>query len=157
MQSQTEPDGQVGPDPESVVDLDHGLSDARACVAAAGSLLELSPAHAEYARRLQTIVQREAPLAQVLEWDRTKMPPLAVLRALVDEGIFVSGVPIPAVALAGGFADDLVRCGVVSSDVKQRLESPLAGQQQAQQAFLKQLGHDGHARAMGVAAAETPG
>ena len=155
MQSQTQPESQAGPDPESVVNLDYGLSDARACVPAAGSLLELSPAHAEYARRLKAIVQREAPLEQVLEWDRTKMPPLPVLRAMVDEGIFVSGVPIPEVALAGGFADDLIRSGVISSDIKQRLESPPTSRQQAQQEFLKQLGRDGHARAMGVAAQET--
>ena len=155
MQSQTEADSQVLPDPESVVDLDYDLCDARARVPAAGSLLELSPAHAEYAHRLRTIIRREAPLEQVLEWDRTKMPPLPVLRAMVDEGIFVSGVPIPEVALAGGFADDLVRSGVISSDIKQRLESPPTSRQQSQQEFLKQLGRDGHARAMGVAAQET--
>jgi alkylation response protein AidB-like acyl-CoA dehydrogenase len=152
MHPQTEPASQVHDDPESVVNLDYGQSDARALVPPTGSLLDLSPAHAEYAHRLAAIVQREAPLAQVLEWDHTKMPPLPVLGAMVDEGIFVSGVPIPDVALAGEFAADLVRSGVISRDIKQRLESPPTSRQQSQQEFLKALGRDGHARAMGVAA-----
>src|SRR5690242_11763269 len=108
MHSQAEPASQIHDDPESVVNLDYSLSAARACIAATGSSLDLSPAHAEYARRLQAIVEREAPLEQVLEWDRAKMPPLPVLKAMVDEGIFVSGVPIPDVALSREFAADLV-------------------------------------------------
>ena len=155
MPSLARPEDQIDDDPASVVTLDYGVSDARAAVPPAGSLLDLSPAHAEYARRLQAIVQREAPLEQVLEWDRTKMPPLPVLRAMVDEGIFVSGVPIPEISLAGGFADDLVRGGVISPDIKERLESPPTIRQQSQQDFLRQLGQEGHARAMGVAAQET--
>ena len=154
MPSQTEPETAIDADPASVVNLDYGVSDARAPIPTAVSLLDLSPAHAEYCGRLQAIVQREAPLERVLEWDRDKMPPLPVLRAMVDEGIFVSGVPIPKVALAGGFTDELVRCSVISPDIKQRLESPRS-RQQSQREFLRQLGQDGHARAMGVAAQET--
>src|SRR4051812_24802275 len=108
MQPQAESKGELPDDPDSVVNLDYGLSDARVGPAA-GSLLDLSPAHAEYARRLAAIVQREAPLERVLEWDRTKMPPLPVLRAMVEEGIFVSGVPVPDASLAGEFAADLLR------------------------------------------------
>jgi alkylation response protein AidB-like acyl-CoA dehydrogenase len=146
---------QIQSDPESVVNVEYGLSDARARVPAAGSLLDLSPAHAEYARRLQAIVEREAPLQQVLTWDRTKMPPLPVLRAMVEDGIFVSGVPIPDVALAGSFADELVCCGVISPDIRQLVTNPPTGRQESQQEFLSRLGRDGHARAMGVAAQET--
>src|SRR4051812_25075916 len=99
MHSQPEAKGEIHDDPESVVNLDYSLSDVRAGLPAADSLLDLAPAHAEYARRLQAIVLREAPVERVLEWDRAKMPPLPVLRAMVDEGIYVSGVPIPDMAL----------------------------------------------------------
>src|SRR4051794_6909644 len=95
-----EPRHQVDDDPESAVSVDYGGSDARARLAASASLLELSPAHSEYARRLEAIVTREAPLEHVLGWDRAKMPPLPVLRSMVNEGIFVSGVPIPDAVLA---------------------------------------------------------
>src|SRR5689334_22556808 len=100
MQSPTESESQIHNDPASAVNVDYGVSDARARLPATASLLELSPAHAEYARRLEAIVTRTAPRTQVLDWDRTKMPPLPVLRAMVDEGIFVSGVPIPDAVLA---------------------------------------------------------
>lgn len=152
MHSQTEPQDEIRNDPESVVNLEYSLSDARASLAATGSLLDLGPAHAEYARRLETIIQREAPLERVLEWDRTKMPPLPVLRAMVDEGIYVSGVPLPDIAIASEFAAELVRSGLVSPDVKQHLESPPTPEQRSQQEFLKQIGREGHARAMGIAA-----
>ncbi len=154
MQSQTEPKGEIPDDPESVVNLDYGLSDARASLAT-GSLLDLSLVHAEYARRLEAIVLREAPLEQVLEWDRTKMPPLRVMQGMVAEGIYVSGVPLPDVALASEFAAELVRSGVVSADIKKQLESPLTSQQQTQQEFLQRVGREGHARAMGIAAQAT--
>jgi alkylation response protein AidB-like acyl-CoA dehydrogenase len=155
MSSQTEAEKLAHDDPESVVNLDYGLSDARARTPPAGSLLELSPAQAEYAHRLELLVARTAPLEQVLDWDRTKMPPLPVLRAMVEEGIFVSGVPIPDAGLAGGFADELVRSGVISPDIKRQFASPPTIRQQSQQDFLQQLGQDGHARAMGVAAQAT--
>jgi alkylation response protein AidB-like acyl-CoA dehydrogenase len=149
MNSQAE----VDKDTESVVSLDYGLSDARAH--AAGSLLDLAPSHAECARRLEAILAREAPLEQVLEWDRAKMPPLPVLKAMVEEGIFVSGVPIPDVASAAPLAEELVRSGVISAETKARLECPLSPRQLEQQEFLRRLGRDGHARAMGIAAQAT--
>jgi alkylation response protein AidB-like acyl-CoA dehydrogenase len=155
MPSQTQPENLVADDPASVVNLDYGVSDARAPVSPAGSLLDLSPAHVDYCRQLQAIVQREAPLERVLEWDRAKMPPLPVLRAMVEEGIFVSGVPIPDAGLTGGFADELIRSGVISPDIKRHLATPPTIRQQSQQDFLQQLGQEGHARAMGVAAQET--
>jgi alkylation response protein AidB-like acyl-CoA dehydrogenase len=155
MHSQTETKGEIPDDPESVVNLEYGISDARTNLSAAGSLLDLSPVHAEYARRLQAIVLREAPLEHVLEWDRTKMPPLPVMQALVDEGIYVSGVPLPDVGLASEFAAEMVRSGVISQDIMQRLESRPTSQQQSQQEFLKRLGREGHACAMGIAAQAT--
>lgn len=155
MTSQVEQDCQEHNDTESVATVDYGLSDARAYAACAGSLLDLAPAHAECARRLEAILQREAPLEQVLAWDRAKMPPLSVLRAMVEEGIFVSGVPIPDVSLAADFAGDLVRSGVVPAELKSHLESPPTPRQLEQQDFLRQLGRDGHARAMGIAAQGT--
>lgn len=155
MKSPTESDSQAHEDAESVVNLDYGLSDARAHVASAGSLLDLAAAHETCARRLEAILKREAPLEQVLEWDRTKMPPLPVLKAMVEEGIFVSGVPIPESALADGMADDLLRSGVISAETKERLDHPPSTLQLAQEEFLRQLGRDGHARAMGMAAQMT--
>src|SRR5262245_40418677 len=155
MDSPMEPEGHVYDDAESVVNVDYGLSDARAPIPVAGSLLEPSSAHAEYSRQLEAIVSRTAPLDQVLEWDRTKMPPLPVLRAMVDEGVFVSGVPIPDVALAHRFSEELVRSKVIAPEIKQRLESPPTSREHSQHEFLKKLGRDGHARAMGVAAQQT--
>jgi alkylation response protein AidB-like acyl-CoA dehydrogenase len=155
MNSQPDQHSQHPSDPDSVVNPDYGLSDARALGTAAGSLLDLSDAHAEYARQLEAIVQREAPVEQVLEWDRTKMPPLPVLTAMVEEGIFVSGVPIPDIALAEKLAAELVRCAVISEETKERLTAPPSSRQLAQQEFLRRLGRDGHARAMGVAAQAT--
>src|SRR5262245_34268898 len=155
MDSPMEPEGHVYDDAESVVNVDYGLSDARAPIPVAGSLLEPSSAHAEYSRQLEAIVSRTAPLDQVLEWDRTKMPPLPVLRAMVDEGVFVSGVPIPDVALAHRFSEELVRSKVIAPEIKQRLESPPTSREHSQHEFLKKLGRDGHARAMAVAAQET--
>src|SRR5262245_32055789 len=81
-------------DSESVDNQDYAHCDARANVTGIGSVLDLTPAHAEYVHKLKSIIEREAPLEQVLNWDRTKTPPLPVLRAMVDEGCFVSGVPI---------------------------------------------------------------
>src|SRR3954468_17926092 len=100
MQPQTQTEGPIRDAPESVVNLGYCVSDARAPAPPSGSLLALSARQAEYACRLEAIITREAPLERVLEWDRTKTPPLPVLRAMVEEGIFVSGVPIPDVALA---------------------------------------------------------
>jgi alkylation response protein AidB-like acyl-CoA dehydrogenase len=154
MQPQAKPKGELPDDPESVVNLDYGLSDARASLAT-GSLLDLSPAHAEYARRLEAIVLREAPLEKVLEWDRTKMPPLPVLRAMVEDGIFVSGVPVPDASLASEFAADLIRSGVITPETKERLARRPTSQEQSQQEFLKRLGREGHARAMAIAAQAT--
>jgi alkylation response protein AidB-like acyl-CoA dehydrogenase len=155
MLAQPETETPIENDPESVVNLDYAVSDARASFPTAGSLLDLSPAHAEYARRLAAIVEREAPLERGLEWDRAKMPPLPVLRAMVDEGIFVSGVPIPDLSHARPFADELVRSGVIDTNLLARLEHPSASKRQAQEAFLQQLGGEGHARAMGIAAQAT--
>ena len=74
------------------------------------------------------------------------MPPLRVLHAMVREGIFVSGVPIPDRSHAASVADELVRSGVISAEIAQQLASPPTGQSQAQQDFLQRLGRDGHAR-----------
>lgn len=155
MPSQTDSEREIQDDPESVVNWEYSLSDARASLPPAGSLLDLSPTHAEYERRLQTIVLREAPLERVLEWDRTKMPPLPVMRGMVDEGIYVSGVPLPDVELASEFAAEMVRCGVISPHTKQQLTGRPTTQEQSQQEFLKRLGREGHARAMGIAAQTT--
>jgi alkylation response protein AidB-like acyl-CoA dehydrogenase len=152
MQQQPESESQVHNDPDSAVSVDYGLSDARACIPGTASLLELSPAHSEYARRLEAIITREAPLQQVLEWDRSKMPPLPVLKAMVEEGVFVSGVPIPELALADEFAGELARSAVIQPEVAQRLNSLVSTNDRSQHEFLKALGRDGHARAMGVAA-----
>ena len=100
MNSPTTLPSETQKDSESVVEVDYRDLDARAKPTGGSSLLDQTPSHAEYARQLEAIVKREAPLAQVLEWDRTKMPPLPVLRAMVQEGIFVSGVPIPEVSFA---------------------------------------------------------
>ena len=155
MNSPATLDGQGQQDAESVVELDYLVLDARAHVPSSGSLLDLAPSHAEYARLLEAIVRHEAPLAQVLEWDRTKMPPLPVLKAMVQEGVFVSGVPIPDCSHAAPLAEELARAGLITAEIKGQLNAPLSDKRTRQQAFLRQLGRDGHARAMGIAAQAT--
>ncbi len=155
MNSPTTLPSEAQKDSESVVELDYRDLDARAKPTGGGSLLDLTPSHAQYAQQLEAIVKREAPLAQVLEWDRTKMPPLPVLKAMVQEGIFVSGVPIPDGSLAAPLVEELVRAGLITTEIKNQLNAPLTDKRAKQQAFLKQIGQDGHARAMGIAAQST--
>lgn len=153
MNSPAAPASHAKLDADSVAELDYRSSDARALVGE--SLLALSASHAEYARQLEAILKKEAPLAQVLAWDRRKTPPLPVLKAMVEAGIFVSGVPIPDAKLGVPLAKDLVACGLIASEIVAQLESPLSRQHLSRREFLKQLGKEGHARAMGLAAQST--
>jgi alkylation response protein AidB-like acyl-CoA dehydrogenase len=139
-------------DTESVATTDYRSSAARAQCAADQSLCDLSASHAAYQTVVENIMRREAPLEQVLQWDREKKPPLAVLTAMVNEGVFVSGVPIPSYELAAPQADALLQAGLITRETKELLARPTTQSDLQKQQFLSDVGRDGHARAMGIAA-----
>lgn len=149
------PENHVKLQEDSVVDFDYRRLDARSETPNGESILKLAVSHAIYAQKLETILKKWGPLERVLEWDRAKMPPLPVLKAMVEEGIFVSGVPIPDGELAAPLLNELVRTEIVSSRLQDDFTGKLSTNLPAQRDFLKQVGRDGHARAMGLAAQAT--
>lgn len=116
------------------------------------SALRLSPALQEYSDRVKALLEQEAPLEKVLRWDREKMPPLAVLRAMVQEGLFVSGVPIPEYQEGIELGRVLHEEGLVPEETIKYLEREPSKNDLQKREFLKESGHEGHARAMGIAA-----
>ena len=136
-------------DSESALSTDYRSSAARAERA---SMLDLSAAHEKYEAMMAEILIREAPLAEVLRWDREKKPPLPVLKATVEAGVFVSGVPIPDYDQAAPQANALFQAGLISEKTRKLLGRANSDSDIQKQQFLAEIGRDGHARAMGIAA-----
>lgn len=142
-------------DAESALNTDYGMSPACDDPSAGRSLLQRTPAHAAYAAIMEDLLRREATLENVLRWDREKQPPLNVLKATVEAGVFVSGVPIPDRELAAPQVEAMFRAGLISQQLRQQMERPATESDVQQRQFLSEIGREGHARAMGIAAQST--
>lgn len=72
---------------------------------AARNLMALTPAQIAFEKQVVEML-KPYDVHQIQEWDELKQPPLPILRAFVESGTFVNGVPLPAITEAAPMVND---------------------------------------------------
>jgi alkylation response protein AidB-like acyl-CoA dehydrogenase len=125
----------------------------------ARNLLALTPAQARFEQEVKTML-KPFDVHYVQNLDEQKRPPLAVLKAFVDSGLFVSGVPIPGIDQAKSLIenDDIRQIlGEAKATEMAELLTPASKASKAESVKrLQEIGQEGHNVSMSLASIELP-
>jgi alkylation response protein AidB-like acyl-CoA dehydrogenase len=126
-------------------------------VKATSSLLDATPTQAAYIKMLQDLLQPYG-VHEVQKWDETKQPPVEILKKMTADGVFVSGVPMPAMSVGASLVNDASLSALIEPAAKEKLVALLTPNPSRKQTeeFLQDLGADGYAKAMALASIEIP-
>lgn len=121
------------------------------------SLLDLSPLQQGYVNELKGML---APYGvnEVQFWDENKRPPVELLKAFTDKGLFVSGVPIPEMAKAKDLLNNPDVQKWITPEAQAKLNSLVtpSAEVQKQLEYLKSIGKEGFTKSMLMASMEIP-